>query len=102
MFDVEPYNYIHNRSTAFIDSKFVRDDFIKLQEVLENLSKLDVNYLNYLHYTRNKKNGYIKNVSTQKTLIEKLKEKWHGESLSDIKAYKRISPLHISSVEQYN
>ena len=30
MFDTEPYNYIFNRRTAFLDGKFVRTDHKQL------------------------------------------------------------------------
>ena len=50
VFDPEPYTYLFNRSTAFIDGLFVRDDEDQLSYVLRNLKRLDQKYLGLLVY----------------------------------------------------
>lgn len=35
-FDLEPYNYVYNKCTAFTDGMFVADDHHQLKRVLEN------------------------------------------------------------------
>ena len=40
-FDIVPYNYIFNRSTAFLDSEFVADNHLILEEVLRNCWNTD-------------------------------------------------------------
>lgn len=30
VFDLEPYNYIFNRSTSFLDGNFIKDDYVQL------------------------------------------------------------------------
>jgi len=52
VFDPVPFNYLFNRSTAFIDSQFVRDDHEQLEIILKNLYELDPEYLNLLAYTQ--------------------------------------------------
>lgn len=52
MFDIVPYNYLFNRSTAFLDSEFVRSDHEMLEQVLRNLSLKGKQYLNQLGYFR--------------------------------------------------
>jgi hypothetical protein len=50
-FDPEPYNYIYNRSTSFIDGNFVSNDHTQLNYVLEELEKIDPNSLEIINYT---------------------------------------------------
>ena len=49
-FDLVPYNYVYNRSTAFLDSDFVFRDHQKLEAILENFYQLDAQLLEILHY----------------------------------------------------
>ena len=62
IFDPEPYNYIFNRSSCFLDGSFVQHDHFHLKTVLTELEKNDILYLDLLHYThefleKNKKGG---------------------------------------------
>jgi hypothetical protein len=41
LFDVTPYNYIFNRSSSFLDSSFVADNYVLLEDVLKNCMKFD-------------------------------------------------------------
>ena len=50
LFDSEPYNYLLNKSTSFLDGNFVRMDPAQLQTVLQNFEKLDPQLLDLLHY----------------------------------------------------
>jgi len=36
MFDPEPYNYLFNKSTSFLDGNFVSTNHEELERVLEN------------------------------------------------------------------
>jgi hypothetical protein len=56
-FDLTPYNYLFNKSHAFIDSSFVRDNNALMEQVLENLSMKGTAYLKQLIYVRKQKNG---------------------------------------------
>mmetsp|Transcript_1931 Transcript_1931/g.2768 ORF Transcript_1931/g.2768 Transcript_1931/m.2768 type:complete len:145 (+) Transcript_1931:5404-5838(+) len=88
VFDHVPYNYLFNRSTAFIDSQFVRDDHEELQIVLKNLNDLDPDYLNLLCYTRS---------------LEKVKLGLFSEDEEGCYTYtRRDSPLHIAVQERNN
>ena len=49
-FDIEPYNYIYNKRSSFLDSKFVYDDYITLQNVLENCKNTNILILDELAY----------------------------------------------------
>lgn len=51
LFDPEPYNYIYNKSTSFIDGDFVSNDHNQLNYVLEELEKIDPNSLEIINYT---------------------------------------------------
>ena len=42
IFDIEPYNYIFNKKTIFLDSDIVTEDPEALQHVMENLKNLDI------------------------------------------------------------
>lgn len=50
MFDIEPYNYIFNRSTAFLDSEFVVNNHIVLEQVLKNCNRIDPDIIDSLAY----------------------------------------------------
>ena len=54
IFDKEPYNYIYNKKTSFLDSEFVKYDYVELQRVLEHFHKLDIHLLESLVYTNDK------------------------------------------------
>lgn len=51
VFDAEPYNYLLNKSTSFLDGNFVRIDATQLQNILHNFLLLDKGLLEILHYT---------------------------------------------------
>ena len=51
VFDAEPYNYLLNKSTSFLDGSFVRIDAGQLENVLQNFLHLDKGMLEILHYT---------------------------------------------------
>jgi hypothetical protein len=51
-FDIEPYNYLFNKSTSFIDGDFVYLDYVQLSYVLQSLKNLDTTYLEILHYNQ--------------------------------------------------
>jgi hypothetical protein len=51
VFDVTPFNYIHNRKTAFLDGDFVKNDHQLLQKVLSNFESIDIELLEILDYT---------------------------------------------------
>ena len=51
VFDPEPYNYVFNRSTSFLDGWFVQHDHLHLNHVLSELEKYDPTFLDLLHYT---------------------------------------------------
>ena len=52
MFDTTPYNYIFNRSTSFLDSLFVSDNHLILEEVLKNCMKYDPEIIELLAYVQ--------------------------------------------------
>ena len=45
IFDVEPFNYIFNKSNSFLDGEFVKNDHIKLNKILKNFLETDVSLL---------------------------------------------------------
>ena len=49
-FDIEPYNYIFNRGTAFLDSKFVTDNHLILERVLNNCHLKNPDVIDLLSY----------------------------------------------------
>ena len=50
IFDIEPYNYIFNRSSSFLDSKFVTDNHIILENVLSNCMRIEPDIIDALSY----------------------------------------------------
>ena len=40
-FDLEPFNYVFNKCTAFTDGMFVAEDHEQLARVLSNFMKID-------------------------------------------------------------
>ena len=66
VFDIEPYNYIFNKRTCFLDDDFVMIDFNQLGRVLSNFEKIDkdlVDLLNYTNKIKNKKHNFISALS---------------------------------------
>ena len=57
VFDIEPYNYLFNRSTAFMDGEFVANDPNEILNVLSHFEDNDSNLLEILHYTTDMANG---------------------------------------------
>ena len=49
-FDVEPFNYIYNKKSSFLDSKFVYEDSETLEFVLSNCLKINPKLLDALAY----------------------------------------------------
>lgn len=49
-FDVEPYNYIFNRSTSFLDGDFVKKNYKQLKRVLKHYKQIDIDLLDLLTY----------------------------------------------------
>ena len=49
-FDPEPYNYLLNKSTSFLDGCFVKTDPAQLHYILSSFDQLDAGYLEQLHY----------------------------------------------------
>ena len=50
IFDIEPYNYLFNRSTSFLDSKFVTKNHLILEDVLKKCRKIDPEVIDALSY----------------------------------------------------
>ena len=38
-FDIEPYNYVRNKSTSFLDGTFVKNNYRELKGVLKSMKK---------------------------------------------------------------
>ena len=53
-FDIEPYNYIINGTTCFLDGDMSRKNYLQLSYVLKNFERENVEYLELLHYTKDK------------------------------------------------
>ena len=71
-FDIEPYNYIFNRSSSFLDSKFVTDNHFVLEEVLSNCMKIDPGVIDMLSYTQGYFDEKVKETSDQFKYYPKL------------------------------
>lgn len=56
-FDIEPYNYVRNKSTSFLDGSFVKNNYRELKSVLKNMKKLNPNYIDLITYPQNAKNS---------------------------------------------
>ena len=52
LFDIEPYNYIFNKSSSFLDSQFVTDNHLILEDVLSNCMKIDPEIIDALCYVQ--------------------------------------------------
>ena len=75
-FDVEPYNYIFNKSTSFLDGEFTSNNQVELQKVLENMYKLSPDYLELLNYTQD----VIDTKNPEKTVINSVLHQAHRDS----------------------
>ena len=53
IFDHEPYNYLFNRRTAFMDGEFVRSDHNQLQNILTRMYDVDPDFIEQLSYLEN-------------------------------------------------
>jgi hypothetical protein len=51
-FDIEPFNYVFNNSTAFIDSKFASDHPRQLEDLLLRIEAFDIKYFKQLNFVR--------------------------------------------------
>ena len=51
-FDIEPYNYVINNTTCFLEGDLSRKNYLQLQYVLKNFEREDLEYLELLHYTK--------------------------------------------------
>lgn len=49
-FDPEPYNYLYNKSTSFLDGNMVRNNHAELEHVLSNFSRIDPDLFELLVY----------------------------------------------------
>lgn len=49
-FDVTPFNYIFNRSSSFLDSELLADNYLVLENVLANCYKYDEDIIEQLAY----------------------------------------------------
>lgn len=62
IFDPEPFQYLFNKSSSFLDDIFVALDHKKLEEILNNFKRIDEDLLEILNYSQSlqrfsKKNG---------------------------------------------
>lgn len=51
-FDIEPYNYVFNNSTAFIDSRFASDHPRILENILQTVEAYNIKYFKQLNFVR--------------------------------------------------
>ena len=51
IFDIEPWNYIFNKSTCFIEGDFVVENYRQLESVLKEMATINPSHLEILHYT---------------------------------------------------
>ena len=49
-FDLEPYNYIQNKTSSFLSGALVKNNHQELKLVLQNFERIDPEYLEILHY----------------------------------------------------
>ena len=52
VFDPEPYTYLFNKSTTFLDGDFVRNDHTKLEHTLQHLNKINPEFIFQLNYSQ--------------------------------------------------
>ena len=50
IFDPDPYNYLFNKSTCFLEGQFTRNDHMQLHEILTNLEQYDPELIDLLFY----------------------------------------------------
>lgn len=53
-FDLEPYNYIYNKTTCYFEGKFVTEDQQRLSDILSSSFAINPDSLDQLHYTQDK------------------------------------------------
>jgi len=70
VFDIEPYNYIFNKRSCFLDDDFVQNDYNQLSRVLSNFEKIEPDYLDLLNYTNKVKNKEYDYTSALSRAIE--------------------------------
>jgi hypothetical protein len=46
VFDLTPFNYMINKSNAFIDGNFLRTDHEFMNNLLKNMLQININHLN--------------------------------------------------------
>ena len=50
VFDLEPYNYVYNNRNCFIDGQMTRSIPSRLKMVIDELEKMNVDYLQQLYF----------------------------------------------------
>jgi hypothetical protein len=103
--DVEPYNYIFNKSTAFLDGNFVKVDYPQLHTVLQTFEERDPDLLELLHYTQEIQD--VKKIEQLQTLgafehFGQLTPERQRELNSAFHLFERHSPLHMAIQEGNN
>jgi len=53
-FDLEPYNYIYNKTTCYFEGKFVTEDQQRLSDILSSSFAINPDSLDQLLYTQDK------------------------------------------------
>mmetsp|Transcript_18470 Transcript_18470/g.28333 ORF Transcript_18470/g.28333 Transcript_18470/m.28333 type:complete len:289 (-) Transcript_18470:1329-2195(-) len=94
VFDVEPYNYLFNKSTAFIDGEFVVTSPNELLSVLQNLEDTEPQLLELLHYTT--KVGFGSHKSDL-TALQKALRFGNNRSVDIILGFMSKIPVNASS-----
>ena len=51
LFDLEPYNYIFNKSSSFLDDRNITNNANLLEYVLSHMANRHVDYLEILYYS---------------------------------------------------
>ena len=50
-FDLEAFTFMLNKNSCFTSGNLMKNNFLKLQQVLKKLLEFDPKYLEILHYT---------------------------------------------------
>ena len=112
-FEVEPFTYLLNRDTCFMDSQLIKYHMV-LNRILTSLEARNPLYLEQLHYTRLIKDEDKKNMQGANQLIGAVKDiaKNIESGFSAVKSFimredgaydfQRISALHLSIIEGNN
>lgn len=97
-FDMEPYNYLFNRRTSFIDSKFVTTDSDELVSVLDEFEKVGVVALGILNYTRpiNKKEIEEQRQREAEEIAKKAEKENAGAKSGLAQAASFLNPLDLT------